>query len=213
MKMDLKGYLLTGIATVVPLAATVYILLWLTQWVDGICQPIIYAILGRNIPGLGFLITVIILLLVGLFVSHAVGKKAAELLDGIMRRIPISRSIYSIIKNISDTFLSENREFGKVVLVRLLPDALAVGFLACRSPPEVEAATSLRLFNVFVPTSPNPATGIVFMVSEDRIVPVDMNVDKAMEIILSAGFMGTGNGENAECKRDSYANKRDVWKG
>jgi uncharacterized membrane protein len=194
MKLDLKKYVLTGIATMVPLAATVYILLWITQWVDGISQPIIYAILGRNIPGLGLLITFAILLLVGLFVSYTVGRKAAELVDDIMRKIPLSRSIYSIIKNISDTFLSENREFGKVVMVKFLPDVFAVGFLACRSPPEAEAATSTELFNVFVPTSPNPATGIVFMVSEDRIVPVDMNVDKGMEIILSAGFMGKENG-------------------
>ena len=161
---------------------------------DGISQPIIYAILGRNIPGLGLLITFAILLLVGLFVSYTVGRKAAELVDGIMRRIPLSRSIYSIIKNISDTFLSENREFGKVVLVRFLPDVFAVGFLPCRSPAKAEEATSSKLFNVFVPTSPNPAKGIVFMVSEDRIVPVDMNVDKGMEIILSAGFMGKENG-------------------
>jgi len=129
MKLYLKEYFLTGISTVVPLAATVYILLWLIQWVDGISQPIIYAILGRNIPGLGLLITFAILLLVGLFVSYTVGRKAAELVDGIMRRIPLSRSIYSIIKNISDTFLSENREFWKVVLVRFLPDVFAVGFM------------------------------------------------------------------------------------
>ncbi len=75
------------------------------------------------------------------------------------------------------------------MLVKFLPDVYAIGFLACRSPSEAEAATSSKLFNVFVPTSPNPATGIVFMVSE-RIVPVDMNVDKGMEFILSAGFMG-----------------------
>jgi uncharacterized membrane protein len=196
MKMDLKGYLLTGIATMVPLAATVYILLYLTRWVDGISQPIIFAILKRNIPGLGLLITFAVLLLVGIFVSYTVGRKAAELVDGIMRRIPLSRSIYSIIKNISDTFLSENKEFGKVVLVKFMPDVFVIGFLACRSSAEVEAATSSKLFNVFVPTSPNPATGVVFLISEDRIVPVDMSVDKGMEIILSAGFMGTDNGSN-----------------
>jgi uncharacterized membrane protein len=190
MKMDLKKYFLTGIAAVVPLAATVYILMWLIQWVDGISQPIIHAILGRSIPGLGLVVTLAILLLAGVFVSYTVGRKTAELVDEVMRRIPLSRSIYSVIKNISDTFLSENREFGKVVMVKFLPDVYAIGFLACRSPSEAEAATSSKLFNVFVPTSPNPATGIVFMVSEERIVPVDMNVDKGMEFILSAGFMG-----------------------
>jgi uncharacterized membrane protein len=194
MKMDLKGYLLTGIATVVPLAATAYILLYLIQWVDGISQPIVHALLGRTIPGLGLLITLAVLLLAGVFVSYTMGRKAAELVDCAMRRIPLSRSIYSIIKNISDTFLSENREFGKVVLVKFMPDVFVVGFVGGRSPPEADAATSSKLFNVFVPTSPNPATGVVFMVSDSRILPVNMSVDKGMEIVLSAGFMGTNNG-------------------
>lgn len=196
MKMDLKGYLLTGIATVVPLAATAYILLYLVKWIDGISQPIVHAVLGRAIPGLGLLITIAVLLLVGVFVSYAVGRKAAELVDCAMLRIPVSRSIYSIIKNISDAFLCENRENSKIVLVKFMPDVFTVGFLAGRSPPEADAATSSKLFNVFVPTSPNPATGIVFMVSEDKILPVNMTVDKGMEIVLSAGFMGTNNGSN-----------------
>jgi uncharacterized membrane protein len=196
MKMDIKGYLLTGIAAVVPLAATAYILLYLIQWVDGISQPIVYAILGRSIPGLGLLITLAVVLLVGVFVSYTVGRKAAELLDCTMLKIPVSRSIYSIIKNISDAFLCENRENAKIVLVKFMPDIFAVGFLAGRSPPEADAATSSQLFNVFVPTSPNPATGIVFMISEDRILPVDMTVDKGMEIVLSAGFMGKNTGSN-----------------
>jgi uncharacterized membrane protein len=193
MKMNIKGYLITGIATVVPLAATIYILLYLVQIVDGISQPIIFALLGRNIPGLGLLITFTVLILVGVFVSYAVGRKAAELVDCSMRRIPLSRSIYSIIKNISDTFLCEEREFGKVVLVKILPDAYSIGFLASKSPPEVDKATSQKLFNVFVPTAPNPTTGILLMVSEDRIKPVDLSPDKGMQLIVSAGF--TGNSE------------------
>ncbi len=193
MKMNLKGYLVTGIATVVPLAATVYILFYLVQIVDGISQPIIFALLGRNIPGLGLLITFTVLILAGVFVSYAVGRKAAELVDCSMRRIPLSRSIYSIIKNISDTFLCEEREFGKVVLVRLLPDVYGLGFLASKSPPEVDKATSMKLFNVFVPTAPNPTTGVILMVSEDRIQPIEMSVDKGLQIIVSAGF--TGNSE------------------
>ena len=130
--MNIKGYLLTGIATAVPLAATVWILLILIQIVDGISQPIILALLGREIPGLGLLITLVVLVLIGVFVSYALGKKAAEVLDSIMLRIPLSRNIYCIIKNISDAFLCEGREFGKVVLVRLTPDAYFMGFLASK---------------------------------------------------------------------------------
>jgi uncharacterized membrane protein len=186
----LKGYLITGIATVVPLVATFYILWYLAQLLDGISQPIVVVVLKRDIPGLGLLLTLVILLLVGVFVSYTVGKKAAELLDKVMLRIPLSRSIYSIIKNISDTFLSKDREFGNVVLVRFLPDVFVLGFAGYRSPSEVEAATSMKLTNVFVPTSPNPATGVVFLVSDDRIMPANISPDKAMGIILSAGFMG-----------------------
>lgn len=192
--MNLKGYLITGIATVVPLAATAYILVYLIRLVDGISQPIVFALLGMSIPGLGILLTLVILVLVEVFVSYTVGRKAAELLDNIMRRIPLSRSIYAIIKNISDTFLSGERRLGRVVLVRFLPDVYAVGFLASKSPPEADAATSLKLLNVFVPTSPNPTTGLVFMVPEERLVPVDMSVEEGIHIIVSAGFLGREEG-------------------
>jgi len=186
----LKGYLITGIATVVPLMATFYILWYLIQLIDGISQPIVVVFLGRDIPGLGLIITLVILLLVGVFVSYTVGKKAAEILDRVMLRIPLSRSIYSIIKNISDTFLCEDRSFGNVVLVRFLPDVFVLGFVGGKSPAEIDKATSLKLMNVFVPTSPNPATGVIFLVPEERMVNLDMSPDRAMGIILSAGFMG-----------------------
>jgi uncharacterized membrane protein len=186
----LKGYMITGIATVVPLVVTFYILWYLIQFIDGISQPIVVVVLHRDIPGLGLLITIAILILVGIFVSYTVGKKAAELLDKIMLRIPLSRSIYGIIKNISDTFLTDNKAFGNVVLVKFMPEVFILGFVGGRSPPEIEAATSMKLTNVFVPTSPNPATGVVFLVSQDRIMPAGINPDKAMGIILSAGFMG-----------------------
>jgi uncharacterized membrane protein len=193
MGFNLRRYLITGIATVVPLAVTLYILRYLIEFVDGISQPVVVAIYGQQIPGLGLLITLAILLLVGVFVSYAVGREAAELLDKVMLRIPLSRSIYSIIKNISDTFLCSDREFGQVVLIKFMPDVYSMGFLAGKSPSEIDAATSMTLVNVFVPTSPNPTTGVLFMVPEDRVVPLNMSADKGMQIIVSAGFLGPDN--------------------
>jgi uncharacterized membrane protein len=199
MGMNLKKYLITGIAAVVPLAATLYILRYLIELIDGISQPVVVALLGRNIPGLGFLITLAILLLAGIFVSYAVGREVAEFLDNIMLRIPLSRGIYSIIKNISDTFLSSNREFGQVVLIKFMPDVYSLGFLAGKSPPEVDDATSLKLLNVFVPTSPNPTTGVLFMVPQERIMPLDMSVDRGIQIIVSAGFLGSESDPAKPC--------------
>jgi uncharacterized membrane protein len=193
MGFNLRRYLITGIATVVPLAATLYLLRYLIEFIDGISQPAVVAIYGQPIPGLGLLITLAILILVGVFVSYAVGKKAAELLDKVMLKIPLSRTIYSIIKNISDTFLCSDREFGQVVLIKYMPDVYTMGFLAGKSPAEIDAATSMKLVNVFVPTSPNPTTGVLFMVPEERVVPLDMSVDKGMQIIVSAGFLGPDN--------------------
>ena len=87
-----------------------------------------------------------------------VGKKTAVLVDKVMRRVPLSRSIYSITKNISDTFLSENRDLGMREMVKVLPDVYALGSWHVDLLLETEAATSSKLLNLFVPTSPNPAT-------------------------------------------------------
>jgi|APFre7841882654_1041346.scaffolds.fasta_scaffold48613_1 hypothetical protein len=89
---------------------------------------------------------------------HMVGKKTAVLVDKVMRRVPLSRSIYSITKNISDTFLSENRDLGMREMVKVLPDVYALGSWHVDLLLETEAATSSKLLNLFVPTSPNPAT-------------------------------------------------------
>ena len=147
----------------VPLAVSVYILMLLIRRVGGISQPIICVILG-SIPGLGLMVTLAILLLVGVLVSYTVGKKTAELVDEVYRRIPLSRSIYSITKNTSDTFLSENRDLGMREMVKFSPDVYALGSWHVDLLLEAEAATSFKLLNLFVPTSPNPATANRFMV-------------------------------------------------
>jgi uncharacterized membrane protein len=121
MKTDLRKYFLTGIATVAH------------QLGGRHSQPVICVILG-SISGLDLVVTLAILLLVGVFVSYAVGRKTAELVDEVLRRIPLSRSIYSIIKTSATSFFSENRDLGTRKMAKFLPDVYAAGFLACRSP-------------------------------------------------------------------------------
>ncbi|MHC1631458.1 MAG: DUF502 domain-containing protein [Methanotrichaceae archaeon] len=188
--MRIKKDLITGIATAIPIVVTVYILIYVIRLVDGICQPMMTMLLGRHIPGLGIIATVVILLLVGIFASHAIGRKATELLDRVMLRIPLSRSIYSVMKSISTSFLSE-KELGDVVLVKFMPNIYTIGFMTGKSPPEIEKKTSMHLSNIFVPTSPNPTTGLLLMVSDDRILPIEMSTDRGLEIILSAGSLGS----------------------
>ncbi|NYT02032.1 MAG: DUF502 domain-containing protein [Methanosarcinales archaeon] len=186
--MDLKKYLITGVATAVPLILTAYILIIVVQIVDGISQPVVAVALGREVPGLGVAVTLGLLILLGMFVSLAVGKKVADLTDRWMLRIPFSRSIYSVIKNMSETLFSGKKDLGKVVLIELVPRVYSIGFLTSKSPAEAEKTVGYDLSNVYIPTALNPTQGLLVMVPEDKVLPVDMSTEKGLELVLSAGL-------------------------
>ncbi|MBN1323895.1 MAG: DUF502 domain-containing protein [Methanotrichaceae archaeon] len=188
MGMRLKGYLIAGIATAVPLFVTTYILLIIVRLFDDISQPLVVIVLGRSIPGLGVLVTLGTLILLGMFVSVTLGRKTAEYFEGAMLNIPLSRSIYSVAKNVVDTFLFGKKELGKVVMVKLTPDIFAIGFLTGNAPRAAEDAAATTLCSVFVPTAPNPTTGLLLLLPEDHFIPLDMSFDRAMEVIISAGL-------------------------
>jgi uncharacterized membrane protein len=189
--MNLKGYLIAGLATAVPLFLTIYVLFFLIRIFDGMSQPLVLLILGKEVPGLGLVVTLVVLILLGMFVSVTVGRKSAEMVDRIMLKLPLSRSVYSVAKNVVDTFFSGKKEFGKPVMVRFMPEVYAIGFITGKAPQGTAVEASSRLSNVYIPTALNPTQGMLLMISEDRVVPLNMSFDKAMELVISAGLSGS----------------------
>ncbi|MDO4433644.1 MAG: DUF502 domain-containing protein [Alysiella sp.] len=194
----LKKYLITGILVWLPVAVTIWIITHIISATDRIItfipnqwQPANY--LGFHIPGLGFVIAVVVLFVTGILAANILGRKILEGWDSLIGRIPVVKSIYSSVKKVSESLLSDNsRSFKTPVLVPFpqpniwtiafvsgsVPQALAIGL------PEGE-----KYVSVYVPTTPNPTGGYYIMVRESDIRELDMTVDEALKYVISLGMV------------------------
>lgn len=186
----LRNLFITGLVTFIPLGVTIYVL-WVTfNILDGFLKPLVVAILGKSIPGLSFLVTVFLILVIGAFTRAAIGKSVFDYLDRGVLRIPIVRSIYSTIKGASTAFLMPKGEgFKSVVLVEFPRKGVyALAFTTGVSVGEIQEKTAEKTVNVFIPTSPNPTSGFFLMVPEKDLIPLQLTVEEALKFIISGGL-------------------------
>ncbi|MBK7615361.1 MAG: DUF502 domain-containing protein [Burkholderiales bacterium] len=200
----MKKYLLAGLLTWLPLAITVWVLSWVLGAMDGMfasALSVTQAILPhsahdwlealRKVPGLGVVVMVVLLLATGVFVTNIFGQWWLRQWDAIMNRIPIVKSIYSSVKQVSDTLFSSNgNAFREAVLVQY-PHAgsWTIGFVT--GTPHGEVADQLPGDHVglYVPTTPNPTSGFFLLMPRSAIRPLGMSVDEALKYIISMGVV------------------------
>ncbi len=177
----LRNIFLLGLLVVLPIAATILISVWIFTSIDNILQPIISSAWGVTIPGLGFIILVIIVLLTGLIVS----RFGASYGESLLGRIPLIGTIYSSVKQISDSFLKPGQNnFKHVVIVEFpMKGTRTIGFVTSESTTEAGE----KLLYVFIPTAPNPTSGFLQIVKEEDAKRIDLPVSEAMKVVLSAG--------------------------
>jgi uncharacterized membrane protein len=178
---------LAGILVIVPLAATIWILKWLFDAVDGILEPAVEAIFGRPIAGIGFGILIILIYLAGLFVSNFIGKKIIERGESLLREVPMIREIYSTFKQIlQSVILPHKGGFREVVLVEFpRPGMKTIGFVTNR----VTDMSGQKLVNVYIPTTPNPTSGYLEIIPEADVIHLDMPIDDAIMMVVSGGMV------------------------
>lgn len=194
----IKRYLITGILVWLPIAVTIWVITYIISATDQLInfippkwQPANY--LGFNIPGLGFVIAVIVLFFTGVFAANMLGRKVLEGWDSLLGRIPVVKSIYSSVKKVSESLLSDNgRSFKTPVLVPF-PQAniWTIGFVSGSIPKALSDKLSeeKKYIPVYVPTTPNPTGGYYIMVSVDDIKELDMSVDAALKYVISLGMV------------------------
>lgn len=191
-----RKWLLTGLLVIVPGVITVWVLHWIVSTLDQTLlilpeawQP--QRLLGMHIPGFGVLLTLAILLLVGAAASNFAGRKLVTLGDKVISRIPVVRSIYSSVKQVSDTVFSDTgNAFRTAVLVQWPREGVwTVGFIT--GSPATEVARYLRddYVSVFVPTTPNPTGGYFVLMRTSDCVELQMSVDAAFKYIVSMGVV------------------------
>ncbi|MEQ1836333.1 MAG: DUF502 domain-containing protein [Candidatus Nitrotoga sp.] len=193
----MKKYLLTGLLVWVPLGITIWVLDLTISTLDQslLLLPVNWypdKLLGIHIPGLGVILTVVIVLGTGLLVHNVLGQRLLSYWEGLLRRIPVVSSIYHSVKQVSDTLLSSNGlAFRKVLLVRYPhPDAWSLAFQTA-IPGEVTQQLKDEYVGVFIPTAPSPVNGFYFYVRRADTIELNISVDVALKSIISMGVVAT----------------------
>lgn len=181
----LRGQFLTGILVVVPIAATILILVWIFTSIDNILQPVISTIWGRTIPGVGFGIMIILVYLAGVIASNIGGRRFIRFGESLLEKVPVVRPIYTVIKQTLDIFSTSGKAgFQQVALVEFPRKGIrTIGFIT----NETLDKSGEKLVYIFIPTSPNPMSGFLQIVREEEVVRTDISVDDALKMVISAG--------------------------
>tara|TARA_R110001583_G_scaffold195118_1_gene369317 strand:+ start:58757 stop:59383 length:627 start_codon:yes stop_codon:yes gene_type:complete len=191
-----KKYFITGLLIWIPLTITFMVLAWIINTLDQILlwlptgsQP--RDVLGFNIPGIGVLASLLIVFFTGLVAANVLGQKVVQLWEGILARIPVVKSIYYSVKQVSDTlFSSSGQAFRKALLVQYpRQGSWTIAFLTGK--PGGDAAKHLEgdFVSVYVPTTPNPTSGFFLMMPKEDVIELEMSVDEALKYIISMGVV------------------------
>jgi len=186
----LRNYFIAGVVVLVPIGITLY----LTKFFISISSKLIPKEINPNsylpfaIPGLEIILSVIFITLVGGLSVSFIGKKILQLVNDLFKRIPILRTIYSAIGQMTETLAPKSGEKKSVVLIEYpRKGSWAVGFATKDNKGEISDKTNQKLVNVFVPTTPNPTSGFLLMFPKDEVLYLDMSFEEASKFIVSAG--------------------------
>jgi uncharacterized membrane protein len=200
----LKKYLVAGLLVWLPLAITIWVLSWLLGALDGVFAWMLSATQAvlpetarasierlRHVPGLGVLVMGFLLLSTGVFAANIVGQWWLRQWDTVLGKIPIVKSIYSSVKQVSDTLFSSNgNAFREAVLVQYPRDgSWTIAFVTGRPGGEVAAHLAGEHVSVYVPTTPNPTSGFFLMMPRADVLPLRMSVDEALKYVISMGVV------------------------
>jgi len=192
----LRNYFLAGIVVLVPIGFTLYLTIFLikisSKLLPNEINPNNY--LPFSIPGLEILLSVIIIIIVGGISLSFFGKRIVSLINDIFKKIPILRTIYSAIGQMTQSFTSTGKDKKSVVLVEYpKKGSWAVGFATKENDGEISKKVNKQMINVFVPTTPNPTSGFLLMYPKDEVIYLDMSFEEASKFIVSAGTSDSSN--------------------
>lgn len=211
----MKKYLITGLLIWIPLVITIWVLKLI---VDALDQTLLLLPpefrtenwLGLHVPGMGVVMTLVIVFLTGLFTTNLLGARLVHFWHDILHRIPVVNSIYSSVKQISDTvFSSSSQAFRKALLVQWPRDGMwTIAFLTGVPGGDVVNHLQGEYLSVYVPTTPNPTGGYFVLVRRADVIELDMSVDAALKYIISMGVAPPGeNGKNGRQARGGGSGK------
>ena len=183
---NIRSKLFAGIATAIPLFLTYFLLKFLFQTLDDMSTPILDKF-GIEIPGLGILLTLVLIFSLGALVTNFLGRKIFDLGERIVKRVPIVNTIYSTLKQITDTFTKGTSDtFEGAVYIQYPRQGLwTMAFISGQS----KTKDGVAYYHLFVPTTPNPTSGFFLMIPQSDAVPTGMSVEEGLKTIISGGML------------------------
>ena len=195
----LRASFLTGVVVIAPVWLTIWLIWSVVGWIDGFVLPLVpqnlrpEQYIGINLRGVGVFIFLIFTVIVGWIAKGLIGRSLIRFAESLVERMPVVRSIYSGIKQISETvFAQSERSFEKACLIQYPRKGIwAIGFISTTAKGEVarRAETGGALMSVFVPTTPNPTSGFLLFFPKEDVIELDMSVEDAAKLVISAGLV------------------------
>jgi uncharacterized membrane protein len=186
---------LTGLIILLPTVITGYVFYRVFVSIDNILEPIIARYPFLDIPGLGFLSVLLIILLTGVFAGNFFGSSIITWVESVAFRIPLFSRIYIAIKQLSEVFLKQERTvFKRAILIQYpRPGIYVVGFVTSAWQVKDENGNDKTFINIFLPTTPNPTSGLFLMVPEEEVLPFDHTIEDALKLVISGGAVLPGD--------------------
>ena len=186
---NIRNKLLTGVVVAIPIIVTVWVLQAAYEFIDGISAKYLRIVFSKQIPGLGFIVSLLILLLLGFMATNVLGQRIIDWIERQLLHIPVVATIYTGVKQVIDSFKSFNNmaNFKRVVYVEYpSPGCKLIGFVTGQY---YDHRLQQEMVSVVIPTAPNPMTGLVIVVEAAHVIESELNLEEAMKLIISAGLV------------------------
>jgi len=191
-----RRYFLTGILAILPLGITAWVLVKVFLTVDHTVRPWLTRWIGFEIPGLGFVATILFVLLVGVFASNIIGRTVIGRMEMLFARVPLVSRIYVAVKQIGEGVIGNRNLFERVILFEYpRRGTWAIGFVTSEHRGTLEGRTGSAVMHVFVPTTPNPTSGFLLFVPAQDIIDLDISVEDGLKLVISGGAVTPGTAE------------------
>ena len=192
----IRRYFIAGVVTLIPIWVTGYILIALFRFADGLLGRYINAYLARihgfTLPGLGLLLTFVLVLLVGMISSNVIGRRMFPVFERLFSKLPLIRQVYPSVRQIVDFFFSKERKvaFRKVVLAEYPTRGIwSIGFVTNENPGPMNAKLGKKVYCVLISTPPSPFSGPLIFLPEEQIIFLDLTIEQGVKLVVSGGVL------------------------
>ncbi|MFT9496242.1 DUF502 domain-containing protein [Anaerosolibacter sp.] len=187
----IRGIFFTGLLALIPIVGTLSIVGWLFNRIDLIFRQPLEQLIGFPLVGVGIILTLLIIFVTGVISRNYLGRKLIHIAEAVLRRIPLVSTVFVSMKQLVDLIFTDQKSaFKSAVLIQYPTKGIyAIGFVTSDAPQEAKTKADRNLKSIFIPTTPNPTSGMLVMIPEEDTMKLDMTVEAAIKMVVSGGIL------------------------